>query len=221
MTTHFIELMEDLQRRCIRMAGLAHQAVGNAATAVKTLDLTLAQAVHEGEKAIDAEEVEIERQAINLLLLHHPAATDFRTVFGIVKINADLERIGDCAVNVAQQVGRLAQLGVESSNVPWDVRAIAEATLKQVEDTVRCIASRDSGLADRIRKADDLVDALNSQIMQELQAGMQQDSTTVPADLAMIMIAKNFERIGDHCVNIAEDVVFLMRGQIVRHAHEQ
>lgn len=220
MTTHYLDLLEQLQRRCIRMAGMSQQAVASAALAVKTLDAALAEKVFEGEKLIDAEEVEIERMAINLLLLHHPAATDFRTVFGVVKINADLERIGDCAVNIAQQVGGLVQAGMEGG-VPRDVRSVADAALTQVEDMVRCIATRDSALADRIRKADDLVDALNSQILQEMQAGMQRDSTAVPAGLALIMIAKNFERIGDHCVNVAEDVVFLMRGQIVRHEHEQ
>jgi phosphate transport system protein len=220
VTTHFIDLIEQLQRRCIRMAGMAQQAVTLAAQAVKTLDPAVVEKVFEGEKLIDAEEVEIERQAINLLLLHHPAATDFRTVFGVVKINSDLERIGDCAVNIAQQVGGLLRAGLEEG-VPRDVRSIADAALMQVEDMVRCIAMRNSMLADRIRKADDLVDALNGQILQETQARMQQEPTVVPAGLALIMIAKNFERIGDHCVNIAEDVVFLMCGHIIRHEHEQ
>ena len=217
---HFIELMEQLQRRCIRMAGMAQKAVATASLAVRSLDLSLAEQVFEGEKVIDAEEVEIERQAISLLLLHHPAATDFRVVFGIVKINADLERIGDCAVNIAQQVGRLVQAG-RDGGVPRDVRLIAEATMAQVEDMLRCVAAHDSDLADRIRKADDVVDALNGQILQETQANMQRDPSEVPEGLALIMIAKNYERIGDHCVNIAEDVVFLMRGEIVRHTHEQ
>ena len=100
----FDKLLEQLAGRCLGMAGMVQQQVAITVDAVLKLDIAAAKKVLQGEAAIDAEDVEVERQAINLMLLHHPAAQDFRVVFGIVKINADLERIGDCAVNIAQQV---------------------------------------------------------------------------------------------------------------------
>ncbi len=214
----FDKLLEDLQGRCLGMAGMVQLSVAMAADALIKLDPVTAKKVLDGEQKIDDEDVEIERQAINLMILHHPAAADFRAVFGIVKINANLERIGDCAVNVAQQVPRILQAGVD---VPRDARLLAEAALKQVQDTVKCLSTKDPKLADEICRADDVVDALNSQIMQDLSFQMEEEAGSVPGNLGLIMVAKNFERIGDHCNNIAEDVVYLMHGEIIRHAHDR
>jgi phosphate transport system protein len=233
----FDKLMEQLVGRCIGMAGMVQEAVATTVDAIIRLDTVAAHRVLAGEAAVDEEDIEIERQAINLMLLHHPAAADFRAVFGIVKINADLERIGDCAVNIAHQVPQISK-GLSISNaigsegvgseprtardaVPRDMRLLAEAALKQVQDTVRCIATRDQRLAEEICRADDVVDALNSQILRDLSAEMELERESVSANLGLIMAAKNFERIGDHCNNIAEDVVYLMRGEIIRHAHER
>jgi phosphate transport system protein len=227
----FDKLLEQLAGRNLGMAGMVQQAVAIAVEAVLKLDVALAKKVLQGETLIDAEDVEIERQAINLMLLHHPTAQDFRMVFGIVKINADLERIGDCAVNIAQQVPAI-HYGIarelldnpgadDRPEAPRDMRLLAEATLKQVQDTVRCLSTREQRLAEEICRADDVVDALNSQIMRDLTAQMEEQRDSVPANLGLILAAKNFERIGDHCTNIAEDIVYLMRGEIVRHAHER
>jgi phosphate transport system protein len=227
--------MEQLVGRCMGMAGMVQESVATTAEAIVKLDTQSAQRVLSGEAAIDEEDIEIERQAINLMLLHHPNAADFRAVFGIVKINADLERIGDCAVNIAHQVPHIRKglsfsrgnLGGDGMGrdprdaVPRDMRLLAEAALKQVQDTVRCIAQRDPLLAEEICRADDVVDALNSQIMRDLSAEMELERESVSANLGLILAAKNFERIGDHCNNIAEDVVYLMRGEIIRHAHER
>ncbi len=214
----FDKLLDDLQSRCLGMAGMVQHAAAMTAEALVKLDTSLAKKVLEGEQRIDDEDVEVERQAINLMILHHPTAADFRAVFGVVKINSDLERIGDCSVNISQQIPRIIQTGV---GIPRDVRLIAEAALKQVQDTVKCISSKDPHLADEICRADDVVDALNSQILQDLSAQMEVEPASVPGNLALIMVAKNFERIGDHCNNIAEDIVYLMRGEIVRHAHDR
>lgn len=227
----FDKLLEQLVGRCLGMAAKVQESVANTVDAIVKLDVTAAQRVLAGEAAIDEEDIEIERQAINLMLLHHPNAADFRAVFGIVKINADLERIGDCAVNISHQVPHIRK-ALETANpgsgeidprdaVPRDMRLLAEAALKQVQDTVRCIAARDPHLAEEICRSDDVVDALNSQIMRDLSAEMELERESVSANLGLILAAKNFERIGDHCNNIAEDVVYLMRGEIIRHAHER
>src|SRR4051794_19442184 len=191
--------MEQLAGRCLGMAGMVQQSVAIAVDAILKLDVGAAKKVLKGEAAIDAEDIEIERQAINLMLLHHPAAQDFRIVFGIIKINADLERIGDCAVNIAQQVPAI-HYAVEKQHlqnptedrpeVPRDMRLLAEAALKQVQDTVRCLSTRETDLAEEICRSDDVVDALNSQIMRDLSAEMEQKRAQVPANLGMILAAK-------------------------------
>ena len=192
-------------------------AVAKSINAAAARDLAAAQEVFREEEQIDAEEVQIEREAINLLALHQPAGSDLRTVFAIVKVNADLERIADCAVNIAQQVGSLAADGVELAR---DVRIMAEAVLKQLDETLRALESKDATVAEQVVRSDDLLDALYNQLLQELQTEMAADASKVRGHLAMIMMARNFERIGDHCTNIAEDVLYRMMGKIVRHTHD-
>jgi phosphate transport system protein len=226
----FDKLLEQLAARNLGMAGMVQQAVAIAVEAVLKLDVLAAKKVMQGEALIDAEDVEVERQAITLMQLHHPVAQDSRVVISIIKINADLERIGDCAVNIAQQVPAihyalsremLDRLDADRPEVPRDMRLLAEAAFKQVQDTVRCLSTRETKLAEEICRADDVVDALNSQIMRDLSAQMEQERESVPASLGLILAAKNFERIGDHCTNIAEDIVYLTKGEIVRHIHDR
>lgn len=199
------------------MGTLSLAAVQMAVDGLMTRHPTAAQNVYEHEQRVDDEEVEIERQAINLLALHQPAASDLRTIFAIVKINGDLERIADCAVNIAQQVGPLAQSDVE---VPMDLRHMGESVLRQLGDTLDALSNRDIELAERVARNDNMIDALYNELLRDLQAAMIADSKTVPGNLALLLMAKNLERIGDHCTNIAEDVVYRMRGRIVRHSHD-
>lgn len=196
------------------MAGMVQSSVRQAVEALVSSNAQMSQLVFESEAAIDQEEVEIEKLAINLLALHQPAASDLRTVFSIVKINSDLERIGDCAENVARQAEALASVhGV----APRDLRDMARATLKQVEEMVRCYSANDDTLAEQICREDDAIDALYNQVFQDTRSYMIQHPQEVPAGLATIIAAKNLERMGDHCTNIAEDVLYRMRGKIVRH----
>lgn len=199
------------------MGNMSLHTVKLAIEAVSTKNLPGSQEVFLLEEKVDAEEVEIERQAINLLALHQPAGGDLRTIFAIVKINSDLERIADCGVNIAQQTAPLFSSGLE---LPRDLRRMAEAMLKQFEDTLQCLAHKDIALAQQISRADDLLDALYNQLLQELQRDMAATPAQVPGYLALIMVARNIERIGDHCTNIAEDVLYRMQGRIVRHTHD-
>jgi len=217
VSTHFSELLDGLHHRCVGMGAMAFSTVKTAANAVLSKNITASQQVYPLEEQVDAEEVEIERQAINLLALHQPAGGDLRTIFAIVKINADLERIADCAVNMAQQTGPLSSSGLD---LPRDLRLMADSMLKQLEDTLQCLTHKDITLAEQVSRSDDMIDALYNQLLQELQVDMAANPTQVPGYLALIMIARNLERIGDHCTNIAEDVVYRMQGRIVRHTHE-
>lgn len=216
MSIHFIEPLEQLHRRCLNMAALVQGAVEQVTQALLARRPEMAREVMDNEQQIDAQEVEIELAAINLLAKHQPDPTDLRTVFAIVKINSDLERIGDCAFNIAQMIGAIADA---AGVVPEDLKTMSEAAMRQVHDTTRCLATYDSDLAGAICQGDDVIDALYHQIYQDLQATMITDTTRVPVNLAMIMAAKNYERIADHCTNIAEEVVYLVRGQMIRHVH--
>lgn len=218
MASNTSGLLDQLHQRCITMGGMVQGCVRFAVEALVSGNTQMAQDVFAGEEAIDQEEVEIEKLAINLLALHQPAASDLRMVFAIVKINSDLERIADCAVNVAQQAETLA---ANNGIVPRDLRDMARATLKQVEETVRCYSAKDEVLAEQICHEDDAIDALYTQVFQDTRATMMQNSQNVPAGLAIVIGAKNLERMGDHCTNIAENVLYRMRGTIVRHTHEQ
>ncbi|MCL5946367.1 MAG: phosphate signaling complex protein PhoU [Planctomycetes bacterium] len=216
MSIQFVEALELLHHRCVDMAALVQGTVEQVTEAVIQCRPELVQGVRDNEEQIDAEEVKIERAAIDMLSEHQPTASDIRTVFAIVKINSDLERIGDCAYNIAQMV---PSFSTNAAKIPHELKTMAESTLKQIDDTTKCLGLSDSALAAAVCRGDDVIDALYHQIYQDLQAGMVADTQNVPADLAMIMIAKNLERIADHCTNIAEEVVFLVRGQIIRHEH--
>ncbi len=216
LSVQFAHALETLLNRCVDMAALVQGTCEQVTEAVISRKPEIAQSVIDNEQQIDAEEVQIERAAINLLAEHQPTAQDLRTVFAIVKINSDLERIGDCAYNIALMVPDFAQAGQE---IPVELAGMARSTLKQLRDTTRCLGLNDPSLADAICRGDDLIDALYHQIYNDLQTQMAAHANRIPADLSMIMVAKNFERIADHCTNIAEEIVFLVRGQIIRHVH--
>lgn len=217
VSTHFAELLDQLHRRCLNMGSLAQTSVKRAVDALLARNAGAAQLALDSEREVDHEEVEIEKQAINLIALHQPAAGDLRTVLAIVKINGDLERIADCAVNVAVQVPAYTASGL---SLPAELRTMAESVLKQLDDTLRALGNRDAGLAEQIARSDEAIDALYNQVVQELQRAMSANPQHVPGGLALVLVARNLERIGDHCTNIAEDVLYRMRGRIVRHTHD-
>jgi phosphate transport system protein len=217
MSHHFVDLLEELKSRLARMTALVQQVVGQSIDSIFTADGLLAQRVIDSDNRIDEEEVEVERTAIDLLALYQPAAVDLRLISAIVKANNDFERIADCAVNVAQRVMLLARL--ESYTPPDDLRLMGSSVVSTLRDTIKSFNLQDDGLARQVLRSDDVVDALYHQIVQDMLSSMETDSQKVNSDLAYIMIAKNLERIADHCTNIAENVVYVSSGKIIRHRH--
>ena len=215
MSSHFVDLLDDLKDRVARMGALVQNVVEQAVESVFEIDARRAQQVVAGDNQVDEEEVKIEQAAINLLALHQPAAGDLRLITTIIKVNSDLERIADCAVNVAQRVMPLAQL--PEYRPPSDLRLMANSVLASLRDTIKAFTLTDEALARQVLRGDDVIDALYHQIVQDMLAMMETDSHKANADLSNIMIAKNLERIADHCTNIAEDVIYVNSGRIVRH----
>jgi phosphate transport system protein len=217
MSHHFIDRLEDLNDRLARMTSLVQQVVEQAVEAVFNADARLARQTIEMDARVDDEEVQVEKSAIDLLALHQPAAGDLRRITTIIKVNSDFERIADCAVNIAQRVLPLTQ--IEHYEPPKDLRLMANSVVTILRDTAKAFNLTDDNLARQVLRSDDVVDALYHQIVQDMISMMESDGQKANADLSNIMIAKNLERIADHCTNVAEDVIYIHTGRIIRHLH--
>lgn len=223
MSVHFQELLQLLQARLARMTALIQQSTEWSAEAVLTLDERLAEQVAELDARVDDEEVQIEKDAIGLLALHQPAAVDLRRITTIIKVNGEFERIGDCAVNIAQRVPMLKK--INGYRPPPDLRVMFSHVTDTLRETIKAFNLSDELMAWGVLKGDDTVDALYQQIIREVLGGLENPSNdgvgrhSATEHLANLMIAKNLERIGDHCTNIAENVVYVHTGRIIRHQH--
>lgn len=217
MSHHFADLLDSLRGRVARMTALVQDIVEKSVESVSNLDADLARIAMSADDRIDEEEVHIEKQAIDLLALYQPAASDLRMITTIIKVNGDFERIADCAVNVAQRVPLLAKMG--DYIVSNDLRLMANTIVTTLRDTINAFNLSDIDLAKQVLRSDDVLDALYHQIVQETLAVLESDQHRANRDLSTIMMAKNFERMGDHCTNIAEDIVYVQSGRIIRHRH--
>ncbi len=218
MAQHVRTLLEQLGARLSLMSANVRESVQQAIQAVLTVDPKLAASVIAADRGIDDEEVKIEKLAIDFLALHAPTAGDLRLVTVIIKSNSDLERIADCAVNVAQRVGPLSHLDGKYQP-PRDLRLMADSVLDMLADAIAALNLTDEPAARRVLGADDVVDALYNQVVQDMLVGIEADGHNANRDLSNIMIAKNLERMGDLCMNIAEDVIFFHTGKIIRHSY--
>ncbi len=217
MSRPFPELLEQLRERIARMTALVRQIVEQASDSVFRIDPRLAQQCIALDKKIDDEEVKIEQDAIALLALSAPAAGDLRLLTTIIKANSDLERVADCAVNIAQRVLPLSHM--DRYHPPADLKLMANTVQQTLRDAIQAFNLTDADLARQVLRSDDVVDALYHQIVQDMLVNMETTRQQVNMDLSNIMIAKNLERIADHCTNIAEDVIYVASGQIIRHTH--
>ncbi len=215
MSRTFIDQLNDLKDKLARLSAMVQQLVEKAVESVYTADAKLAREMIDSDVRINDEEVRIEQQAINLIALHQPAASDLRLITTVIKVNSDLERIADCAVNIAQRVIMLDKIG--DYEVPSDLLLMGNSVVTMLHDTVKAFNLIDETLARHVTRSDDVVDALYHQIVQDMLALMESERQNANTDLANIMIAKNLERIADHCTNIAEDVIYIHTGRIIRH----
>jgi phosphate transport system protein len=223
MSIQLLKLIDDLKLRMSRMTTRVLTVVETATQAVVHNDIQLARKAMEADRLVDNEELDIERRAIDLLALHHPAAADLRFITRVIKVNGDFERIGDCAVNVAQRVpsiARQAALGDGRDRrepIPEDLRRMSALVMSNLRDTVNAFNLADVSLAERILSADDEIDAYYHQIVQDMLQMFEDKPHDAGRELALVMVAKNYERIGDHCTNVAEDIIYMSRGEVVRH----
>lgn len=212
---HFQEELGQLQSRLLAMGGLAEARVRDAVDALATRDMGLVDRVLAGDEPINDLHVEIDDRCFKLLALHQPMAADLRAIVAAVKINTDLERVGDLAVNIAEAARRclLHAPVAPVAEIPR-MGAIAQRMLR---DALDAFVRRDVALAEAVLAADDELDALKSRLFRELLAGMLADSQTIEPALDLVLVSRHLERVGDHATNIAEDAIFLVSARDVRH----
>jgi phosphate transport system protein len=215
MERHFEKDLNDVKERLLWMGSLAERAVHQSVHSVLDSDEALARRVLEEESAINELQLEIDDRVVQLLALHQLMAADLRFVLAVSRINNDLERIGDQAVNIAQ--GALRILRHPRVKPYVDLPRMSELAEEQVRQALNAVVRRDVELAQKVLSSDDKIDHYRDQIFRELLTYMMGDSSVVFPAFELILVAKNLERIGDHATNIAEDVIYIVQGQDVRH----
>lgn len=215
MERHFEHDLERLKERLLVMAGLAERAVHESVQAVFEKSEKLANRVLEEEPAINEMQIEIDDRVMQLVALQAPMAVDLRFVLCSSRINNDLERIGDQAVNIAQSALRILRHPQVKPYV--DLPRMSEMAERMVRESLNALVHRDADLAKSVLLRDDEVDHLRDQIFRELLTYMMENSAVVFPAFELILITKNLERIGDHATNIAEDVIYMVAGRDVRH----
>jgi len=216
---HFEQELEKLKAKLLEMGALVESAVYRSVQGVVEKDEELAQQVLRNEARINALEIEIDDLAIGLLVLQQPMAADLRLITVAIKINNDLERMGDLAVNIAQRALDLIREAVIQPMV--DIPHIAGLVQSMVRKSLDAFVNRDPELARSVLAGDDAVDNLRTASYHELVSYMEKDSGNIPQALNLWSVIRNLERIADHSTNIAEDVLFLVKGIDVRHRNEQ
>jgi phosphate transport system protein len=212
---HFQEELEALKERLLAMGGLAEEHVRMAVRALTVRELDDLEAVVSGDEPINDLHMEIDDRCLKLLALHQPMAADLRIIVAAVKINTDLERVGDLAVNIAEAGKRYLQHPPVKPLI--DIPRMGELAQVMLRDALDAFVRRDVALAEAVLATDDTLDALKTQIFRELLTYMLQDPSTIEPSLDLILISRHLERIGDHATNIAEDVIFVVSARDVRH----
>jgi phosphate transport system protein len=211
----FQQSLDELKERLLVMAGLVEQAIQRSTEAYSSRDESLCELVLLSEPAINRMEREIDQLALDLLAMEQPMAVDLRFILAVIRINADLERVGDQAVNIA---GRVQDLGKQPNvELPVDIPKLAMLAGAMVRKALQAFIEGDAEMAESVLKLDDQVDDMNRDAFRSLGNLIKEQPTLTPQALNALIISRNLERVGDHATNIAEDVIFWVRGSDVRH----
>src|SRR6187399_913911 len=212
---HFQEELALLKTRLLEMGGLAEDRVRMAVRALVDRDYATVEKVLVSDEAINRLHIEINDRSFKLLALHQPMAVDLRSIVSAVKINTDLERVGDLAVNIAEAASRYLQHAPVKEVA--DIQRMASIAQAMLRDALDAYVRRDTAMAGAVLDCDDELDTLKTTMFREMLTLMLQDPATVEPGLELILISRHLERIGDHATNIAEDVIFMVSALDVRH----
>jgi phosphate transport system protein len=215
MRVKFHQSLDDLKEKLLIMAGMVEQAIQRSIEAYRTRDLSICELVFRAEPSINRLEREIDQMALDLLAMEQPMAIDLRFILAVIRINADLERVGDQAVNIAVRVREMGAFA--NVDLPVDIPKLASLASAMVRKALHAFIEADAELADAVLLLDDQVDEMNDAAFYALSSLIKERPDLTPQSLNALIIARNLERVGDHATNIAEDVIFWVRGADVRH----
>jgi phosphate transport system protein len=215
MTRHFLLALDALNKDVLTMGGAVESALGRAVRALLERDVVEAQAVIDGDREVNLLELRIDEECLKILALHQPAARDLRFVTGVMKIINDQERVGDLAVNVAERARVIA--GLPPRETPSALIEMSERVRGMLTSALDALVRQDPKRAHEVLKMDGKVDDLLKGLFERMEKELRADPALVPWGLQILSASKNLERIADHASNIAEDVVYMVDGTILRH----
>jgi phosphate transport system protein len=210
--------IENLKKLILALSATVEDNVYKAVQALTERSSAIAEEVIKSDPRIDETEVAIEEECLKVLALHQPVAIDLRYIIAILKINSDLERMGDLAVNIAERAMFLATR--ERPDVPLDLPLMAEKTKAMMKKSLDALMKQDAQLAHEVLAADDEIDAMNREMYAQIQDGIRRRPEQLESLIHLLSCSRHLERIADHATNIAEDVIYMMEGVIVRHGAE-
>src|SRR5262245_32660400 len=215
MTNSLDDDLTLLKQRILRMGGMVEEATRRATVALTQRRADLARQVIEADDAIDMVELDVDEECLRILALHHPVAGDLRFITAVMKINNDLERIGDLAANVAERAVDLA--AQEPLELPLQFERMTGLIREMLHDSLDALVNRNADLARTVCRADKTVNEIHKGHFRALQECMQKDPNSVERAVDLLSASRQLERIGDQTTNIAEDIVFMVEGQVIRH----
>jgi phosphate transport system protein len=218
MSRHLLYEIEKLKTRILALSDMVEQSVYQAVKSLQERDADTAQAVIDTDTDIDLAEVDIEEECQKILALHQPVAHDLRFIIAVLKINTELERIGDASVNIAERVRLLAE--EERIGIPFDFLGMAEKAQTMLRKSLDALIKLDARLALQVIDEDDEVDAINRDVYTLIEDSIQKNPEHVGSLIHLLGVSRHIERIADHASNIAENVIYLIEGRIVRHHTE-
>lgn len=219
MSKHLQNEIEKLKKRILGLSAVVEETVYRAIKSLKERDAALARLVIEGDTQIDLCEVDIEEECQKILALHQPVAHDLRFIIAVLKINAELEHIGDATVNISERV--LFFTDQEQIEIPFDFSGMAQRAQAMLHKSLDALVNLDAALAYDVILADDEVDAINAQVYGQVEQCIKQEPARVDSYINLLGISHHIERIADLASNIAEDVIYLVEGRIIRHRMEE
>ena len=216
MSLHLQRQISTLKKLLLGLGARVEEAVQTAIEATVNRDTAAAQRVISGDLGIDADEVDLEEECLHTLALHQPVAFDLRYIVATLKIDSELERIGDLAVNISE-LALLLSYEPPLAKLPFDLRGMADTVTTMLEDALDALVNIDPELAEQTRRMDDTVDRIHREMYREVERAIRADPELVQPYIHLLGVSRNLERIADHAVNIAEDVIYMARGDITRH----
>jgi len=217
MPMHLVRAIEHLKKMILGVGAMVEDIVHLAVKSIEECDVELAEKVKKQDLEIDAMEVEVEEECLKILALHQPVAIDLRFIIATLKINNDLERIGDLAVNIAN---RVLGMGKKEVQIPYDFPAMADTTKQMLKWSLDALVNLDLDLAHTVLYMDDEIDNINRNMYAQTMDCIRKDIKDLEQYILYLSISRYMERIADHITNIAEDVIYMVEGNIVRHRME-